>query len=124
MIMEKDEYLNSLYKRGKEDINKYKILIEKNLGNIPGIHRGMEFGRKTLGIVEYLLNNDIVESKKNFYISTLAREWTYEAYSTLSIVKIDKGVIIHEIEEEAKSAIKVMLENKNKIVKPSDIDKL
>ncbi|MHC1686062.1 MAG: Imm49 family immunity protein [Clostridiaceae bacterium] len=92
MKLEKDEYLKSLYEDRIESINESRMLIEKNLGNTPGIYEGMKFARNVLGILEYLLNNNVVESKKNFYRSTLVSEWIYNEYDK-GKYKIRSGLV-------------------------------
>lgn len=82
MKIDANEYFKELYSDSIESISNSRLLIEKKQGNIPLIYHEIEFERTTLGIVEYLLNKDIFESKKNFYRTTLAREWTYEAYNS------------------------------------------
>ncbi|BCZ45191.1 hypothetical protein psyc5s11_12580 [Clostridium gelidum] len=82
MTSEKKEYLTELYSDSVERVNKLTALIKNNSGNIPRAYDGLEFERKILGIVVYLLNNDVLTSKKNFYKSTLAREWTYDSYKS------------------------------------------
>jgi len=92
MKLSHDEYLKELYSDRVEHLSKVEELLKKQGANIPYIYMGMEFDRSTLGIVEYLLNNNITESKKNFYRSSLAREWTYEAYDS-GEYKISKGYV-------------------------------
>lgn len=98
------EYLKELYFDSIESIDNSRTLIEEKRGNIPLIYHEIEIERITLGIVEYLLNNNIYESKKNFYKSTLAREWTYEAYNN-GIYTISKNYVTTYVYESLFYAI-------------------
>lgn len=90
MTSDNYEYFKKIYNSRSENIEEYNMMIKENLGNTAWLYNEIEFNRNSLGILEFVLNNNIVESKKNFYRSTLAREWTYEAY--------DKGE--YEIDKE------------------------
>jgi len=92
MKLSYDEYLKELYSYSAERLSKVEELLKKQGVNIPYIHDSMESRRKTLGTVEYLLNNNIIESKKNFYKLSLAREWTYKSYDS-GEYKIDKEYV-------------------------------
>lgn len=104
MEVENNEYYIELYTSTTKSIEKAQALLRNNSGNIPYLYKGIEGKKHILGILEFLLNNNIVESKKNFYRSTLAREWTYEAYDKEEY-EIDKEYVTTYVYESLFYAI-------------------
>ena len=78
--MEIIEYYKGIYDSAKEGLKESYQFIKEKKGNIPYIYDAVESDQKSLGILEYCYKNNIIESKKSFYKSTLAREWIYDAY--------------------------------------------
>ena len=59
----------------------YEYIREKdeNKANIMG---ELEFYNKSLGMLEWVFNNNLIEARKRFYIASMAREWYYMVFPT------------------------------------------
>lgn len=90
--MDIEEYLKDIYEETTERIDRSIELINKHKGCIPRIYRLLEEDEKSIGMLEYCYHNNIRRSKVSFYKSTIAREWTYNAYEKKEY-EIDKNYI-------------------------------
>lgn len=90
MIKEKEyEYFLEVAEERNEDLEEISKLIKNENANLPLLYSDIEFDETILGITNFLINKDVIESKKNFYKATLAREWIYNSYDNNSF-KIDQ----------------------------------
>ena len=102
--MDKIKYFEELYNILKDGINKKLQLIEQQKGCVPRIYSSVESYEESLGILEFCYKNNIIESKRNFYKSTIAREWTYMAYDQKKY-DIEKGYVTTYVYESLFNAI-------------------
>ena len=85
-------YFEELLEESILRIDKTKERIKKLEGNIQYMYTILESNYNSLGIIRFILDEDLEKSKKNFYKGTLAREWTYDMYDNTGKVR-DLGYV-------------------------------
>ena len=75
-----DEQIEFFWNSCIERIKIYNEGILENDLIKPKRMNSLEFCYKSLGMLELVFNNNLIEARKNFYIASMAREWYYTAF--------------------------------------------
>lgn len=66
-----------------ERIKIYNESILENDSIKPKRMNSLEFCYKSLGMLEWVINNNLIEARKKFFLASMAREWYYMVFPTV-----------------------------------------